>query len=198
MKIPCSALVLVLFAFGAAAQTSSGSPDVTVLQNKWRFEVHNPALDKDPFEPNKARQEEEQQQKDIAEQNENRAKQGEPALPPSSRQPAPGTGNGRLSVVYVYEVKVKNSGRKDIRTLTWDYVFFEPGTAQEVGRRQFVREVNMRPGTTRNLIVRTKSSPTGTLAATKAGQKPRDQYLERVVIRRIEYADGSVWRAASN
>ena len=198
MNFRCSTLVLALLASGALAQTSSKPPEVTVLQSKWRVELHNPALEKDPLAPSKARQQAELDDKEIAQANENRSRQGEPALPPSTRQPTGETGTGRLSAVYVYEVKIKNTGRKDIRTLTWDYVFSEPGTAQEVGRRTFTSQVNMKPGATRNLIERTKSSPTGTVVATKAGQKPRDQYLERVEIRNIEYADGSVWRATSN
>ena len=37
--------------------------------------------------------------------------------------------------------------------------------------------------------------PIGTVDAKKAGKASRDQYSEQVVIRRIEYADGSVWQA---
>ena len=198
MKVLSAGLVLFLVAICAAAQASSTPPDVTVLQNKWRIEVHNPALEKDPLAPNKERQREELEQKAAAQENENRARQGEPALPPPVRRPAPETGSGRLSVIYVYEMKVRNAGRKEIRTLTWEYVFFEPGTTQEVGRLRKVSHVSIKPGTTRHLVVRTTSSPTGTFDATKAGKKPREQYSDQVVIRSITYADGSVWSAASN
>jgi hypothetical protein len=197
MKILSSGLVLFLSAICASAQASSPPPEAVVLQNKWRIEVRNPALEKDPLAPNKERQRQELEQQAAAQENENRIRQGEPTLPPSVRQPAPETGARGLSVTYVYEMKVRNTGRKEIRTLTWEYVFFEPGTTREVGRLRIVSQVSMKPGTTRHLVVHTTSSPTGTVDATKAGKKPREQYSEQVVIRSIAYADGSVWSAAS-
>ena len=198
MKIPCWALALILFAICASAQTSSAPRDVTVLQNKWRIELHSSALEKDPFGPNKARQQEEIDQKERARESEDRIRRGETALPPSGQQPARETGDGKLSVTYVYEMKVKNTGRKEIRRLTWEYVFFEPGTTQEAGRRQFVKRVDIKPGATSHVVVRSKNPPTGTIDATKTGPKPGDMYSEQVVIRSIGYADGSAWWAPLN
>ena len=102
------------------------------------------------------------------------------------------------AVAYVYEVKIRNTGEKRIRTLTWEYVFFEPGTELEVGRRRFVSRVNIPPGRTGNVVMRSTSPPTGTFDAAKAGKKSSDQYAEQVVIQSVVYADGSVWQAASN
>src|SRR5215510_1490680 len=197
MKIPAAGLFLLLFAICASAQASSAPPDVAVLQNKWRIELYNPELAKDPLAPSKERQEEARQQQAAAQENENRMRQGEPALPPVVRQSAPQTGARGLKVTYIYEIKVRNTGPKEIRLLTWEYVFFEPGTAQELGRRRFISRISLRPGTTRQLVLRSASSPTGTIDAKKASQKTRDLYTEQVVIRSIRYADGSVWRSAS-
>ena len=193
MNVLSSGLALFLVAICASAQASSTTPDVRVLQNKWRIEKYNPALDKDPLAPSKVRQQEELDLKAAAQENENRMRQGEPALPPPVRKGEPETRPGRLSVIYVYEIKVKNTGRKEIRTITWEYVFFEPGTTQEVGRLQMVSQVSMRPGTTRQIVVHTRSSPTGTFDTTKAGKKPHEQYSDQVVIRSIAYAYGSIW-----
>ncbi|HJX93228.1 MAG TPA: hypothetical protein VJ372_22225 [Pyrinomonadaceae bacterium] len=198
MKILSSALVLFLFAVCASAQSSSAPPDVTVLQNKWRIDLYNPALDKDPLAASKEHQQEEIQQQAAARENENRIRHGEPALPPVVRKSAPDTGDHRLTAFYVYELKVRNTGQQEIRTLTWEYVFFEPGTTREMGRLRFVSKVDMRPGTTKHLVVRSKASPTGSLDAAKAGKNTRDQYSEQVVIRSLEYADGSVWSSVAN
>ena len=62
MKILSSSLVLILFAVCALAQSSSAPPDVTVLQNKWRIDLYNPALDKDPLAASKEHRQEEIQQ----------------------------------------------------------------------------------------------------------------------------------------
>jgi hypothetical protein len=193
MKNLSALLMLSLFAVCAAAQSSSVPPDVTVLENKWRSEVYNPALDKDPLSPNKQRQAEEAKQISVARANENRSRQGEPALPPVVRQPTSEGGSGKLSVTYVYEIKVRNSGRKEIRELVWEYVFYEPGTTVEVGRLQHTSKISIKPGATRHIVKRSSSSPTGTFDASKAGKKPRDQYSGQIVIRNVVYADGSTW-----
>ena len=197
MKILTSGLVLFLFAVCGAAQRSSVPPDVTVLENKWRIDVYNPALDKDPLSASKERQLEEAQQKSAARDNENRIRQGEPVLPPVVRQPSLEEGSGKLSRTYVYEIKVKNTGQKEIRLLVWEYVFYEPGTTVEVGRRRFISQVSIKPGTTGHIVKRSPSSPTRTVEASKAGKKPRDWYSEQILIRNIGYADGSNWPAPS-
>jgi hypothetical protein len=199
MRILSSGLVLFLFAVCASAQGAqapSAPPDITVLQSKWRIDLYNPALDKDPLAASKAQQQEELQRQAAAEANENRSRQGEPALPPVVRKSAPETKASRLKTIYIYELKVRNTGQQEIRILTWEYFFFEPGTTQEVGRLQFVSKVSMKPGQTRNIVVRSTEAPAGTINATKAGKNARDQYSEQIVIRKVGYADGSVWSSA--
>jgi hypothetical protein len=144
----------------------------------------------------KAHQQEEREQESAARVNENRVRQGENPLPPVVRHSASETGANRLKAIYIYELKVKNTGRQEIRTLTWEYDFFEPGTAQELGRLQFLSEVSIKPGAIRQLVVRSTEAPAGTINAAKAGKNARDQYSEKIVIRSIVYADGSVWPAA--
>lgn len=198
LKVLCSLPVLFGFALCASAQVPSPSatPRVAVIQKSWRTEIYNPALEKDPFAPNKARQQEENAQKGDARENENRVKQGVPTLAP--RVPVPAAEQGRHGVLisYVFEVKFRNTGDKPIRTLTWEYIFFEPGTEREVGRRQFTSNVSISPGRTRTVTMRSGTPPTETIDAASAGKKSRDQYSEQIVIQRVGYADGSVWQAA--
>jgi hypothetical protein len=201
MKVPGSILALFLFGVCASAQVSSNlppGPEVTILQKKWRMDVRNPALEKDPLASSKQHEQEVAAQRADARENENRSRMGEPALPPRVRASAPETEPRGLSILYIYEVKVRNTGAKEIRTLTWEYEFSEPGTERVVGRLRMVSNVSIGPGKTRNVVVRTTSSPTGTIDATKAGKKPQDQYSDRVVIKAVRYADGSVWQAPSN
>ena len=201
MKVLCSVLVLFLFALCASAQAlshPSAGPGVTVIEKKWRIDVRNPALEKDPVKAMKEREEEERKRKAADRLNEQLNQAGMPPVAPPVRAPATDTGPRGLSVTYVYEVKFSNTGAKRIRSIAWEYVFFEPGTKREAGRRRFVSEVSIGPGRSRNVVVRSALSPTGTFDATKAGKKPRDQYSEEVVIRSVGYADGSVWQATPN
>lgn len=195
INIMCSVLVLFLFAVCMPAQTLLGPHDLTILESKWRIEVRNRALEQDPFAANKEREREERQQKAVAQQNEGRLRQGEPTLPPQTAQPTLITGPRGISATYVYEVKVKNNGPKEIRAISWEYVFLDPGTMREEGRRPFISKVRIRSGGTKNVFGRSRSSPTGTIDATKVGKKPADQYSTQIVIRKIEYVDGSVWPA---
>jgi len=165
------------------------------MQKQWSIDVRNPALEKDPLQSIKDREQEVRAQKDVARQNETRIRQGLPTLPPPVRVPTLETEPQGLSVIYIYEVKFHNSGMKRIRTITWDWVFSEPGTEQELGRVQFVRKVTISPGKSRNVLVHSATPPTDTIDARKAGKKLRDQYTDQVVIKSVGYADGSTWRA---
>lgn len=201
MRVPGSIIVLLLLALCASAQTSSkpsAGPEVTVLEKKWRMDIRNPALEKDPLRSIKQREQEVNAQREDKRENDRRIAMGLPTLPPRVRAPEPDTGPHGFLVTYIYEIKVRNTGVKEIRTLTWEYEFLEPGTERAVGRLRMVSKVNIDPGKTKNVAVRTTSSPTGTFDASKAGKKKQDQYLEKVFIKSVGYADGSVWQATSN
>lgn len=198
MKVLCSMLLLFLFALCASAQAlsnPSARPNVTVIEKTWRMELRNPALEKDPIKAMTEREKERHQRIETERLNEKLRQQGMPTqelpqvLKPDTRP---------SSLEFIYEVKVSNTGKKGIRTLTWDYVFFEPGTEREVGRRRFVSKVRISPGKTRSLVMYSTSPPTGIVDASKGGKISRDLYSEQVVIQSVGYADGSVWQAASN
>lgn len=199
MKLLSSIMALFLFALGNSAQTlpaRSAEPEVAVISKKWRIDVRNPALEKDPIQAMNDREKEERRRKETERLNETLNEQGMPTqtarVPEASRK----TGRTGISVTYIYEMKIRNTGPKEIRRLTWDYVFFEPGTETEVGRRQFISKVNLSPGGTTKVVVRAAASPAGAIDARKAGKKPQDQYSEQIAIQEIEYADGSVWRGS--
>lgn len=200
MKLLCTMLILFLFALCASAQAlsnPSAGPGVTVMQKKWRIDVRNPALGEESVKEMHEREQEKRRRKETERQNEILIERGMPPIAPPVPVRAPDTGARGPVVTYVYEVKVSNTGAKGIRTLTWEYVFFEPGTERELGRRRFASKVSISPGSTRNVVMRTAFSPTGTIDATKAAKKSRDQYSEQVVIQSVRYADGSVWQATS-
>ncbi len=199
MKLLCLMLMLVFFALSASAQAlldPSARPNVTVIEKTWRMEVRNPKLEKDQLKAMAERENERHQRIENERINQKLREQG---MPTHERPPVPKPDTTpRVSIEFIYELKVKNTGKKGIRTLTWDYVFFEPGTEREVGRRRFSSKVGIRPGKTRHLVMYSRFPPTGTIDASKDGKLTRDLYSEQIVIQSIEYADGSVWQAASN
>lgn len=174
---------------------SSTEPEVIVLQKKWRMDVYNAKLNEDQFAVERQRAGADIERRNAEIQNDKLQAQGMPTKPlPTSNTTTRPSG---ITVTYTYEMKVKNTGAKGIRTLTWDYVFADPDTKREVGRLRFESNIRIGSGKTRNVIMRSLSSPTSTIDATKVDKKSPPQYAEQVIVRRISYADGSVWQAPS-
>jgi hypothetical protein len=192
----------------------SGAPDVVVTKYRWRQGARVPALKEDPLRANDEQREWQRAREETTRQNAARERDGRPLLPPPSRpdggrptknpedsnkgavppvhaRPAPG------SVEYVYEVEVGNIGAKTIRVLTWEYVLRDAETGREVGSHRFAGRVSLPPGKRTKLVGRSSSPPARVVDATKADGQPWGQYAEGVVIRRVEYTDGSVWQGAA-
>lgn len=197
MKITFSVLLLVLSAIGICAQTPVdpiGAP-VTVIKQEWRFQIRNPSLDESPFLDIEDRVQTEQDLRDTAAENRRRARIGVRPIKPPERPPVE-KNDSPASAVYIYKIKVKNTGAKAIRALTLEYVFSELDTKREISRRQFVSKEEIDPGDTTDLIFRSIAPPTGTINAEAAGKKSGELYFEKVLIQKVEYADGTVWQAA--
>ena len=95
--------------------------------------------------------------------------------------------------VFMYKTSVKNTGTKTIKTIDWDYIFLEPGTEHEIERLQFTHDEKISPGKTKELSVLYNRPPTRTISVYALGKDEQASVNGRVVIVRIEYADGSVW-----
>ena len=185
-----------IIAPGQSLPAASVKSSLTVLQKGWRFEIYNPALDVDPFEANNEQQQLKNDRQRTAEINRNRAiAKLPPVSVPYRIPPLKETSRRDASVSYIYTVKLRNEGEKEIRGLIWEYVFFEPVTEKEVGRRQFLTDVKIKPGKTQNLIMRSAAPPTETIGASRKTGKLREKFSEKIVIRAIEFADGSLWVA---
>ncbi len=96
--------------------------------------------------------------------------------------------------VFVYKTTVKNLSEKQIKSIDWDYVFFDRDTEEELGRRQFTSEEKISPGKSKELTVTIARPPTQTISLTALNTKERSTLIERVVVVRIDYADGSSWQ----
>ena len=197
---PIYALSLVmLLAAVVSAQVITGSsiaPDIEVIEKEWYMEVNNPAFEKSPFGPIEELQQTRQTRRVIQRQNEIRARRGLPPLrTPTPSAPEPEQSNDKSPDVFTYKLKVRNTGQKIIQAIIWDYVFLEPGTEREVGRVQFVSEVKISPGKTKNLSVSSLSPPSNSINVKETGKKLREQYSEKIIIQGIEFTDGSFWQA---
>lgn len=199
MKILTMALLMFFVATEPPplfTQEASDPPDITVGKKSWRKVVRNPALDEDPFRANDEQAQFERAQKDNAIRNAQRTREGN--LPQQTvRLPRPLETEAQMaSTRYVYRATVHNTGTKTTLVFAWDYRFLHPETKEEIGHHSFIQKLKVRPGKTAELIGHSVSPPTRVIDATQAGKEV--QFSEEVSIKRIEYADGSVWQRPAN
>jgi hypothetical protein len=93
---------------------------------------------------------------------------------------------------YVYSVEVLNNGRKEIKALKWDYVFSDPVTHDELKRLSGFGDAAIRASQKKTLKINTLSSPTRVING--SAPSSASPYEERVEIRCVLFADGSLWR----
>lgn len=205
------ALVLILLLFSGvpdilrARQSSSiqEPADVAVVKFSWRKE-RLPGWENNPFGPSfetydamRARLDNErriQQARNAGNKTElgkreSAAKMVEDASLPKNTQKAERPRDG-----YRYKVLVNNNGTKTIKLVDWDYIFFDPNTLAEVTRYQFTSEEKVRPGKDKELGVLILSPPTRTVSARSPESREAPPLVERVILVRVEYSDGSIWQ----
>ena len=99
---------------------------------------------------------------------------------------------------FIYKTKLKNNYTSAITEIDWDYVFFDRGTENEVGRQQFTSTEQIGAGKTKELTVTITSPPTHTVSVTSLNLEERERFSETILVVRVKYADGRVWRNESN
>ena len=131
--------------------------------------------------------------------------------PASARDPSVDTADGRRDAIekaerdarspktrevegFAYRVKVRNAGAKAVEVLFWEYQFEEAADPSNLARRQFLCGVNIKAGKDKELLAWSASGPNGAISVGSLAAKPQSPYREKVVINRIEYADGSIWQ----
>ena len=99
---------------------------------------------------------------------------------------------GRLPVSYVYSMKFRNLGNKEIEGIAWDYVFIDPNGGPELGRHQFLSYVKTEPNKVVTLKGQMRSPPLRivTVSSTEKRSKP----IERASIQCVWFADETFWR----
>lgn len=95
---------------------------------------------------------------------------------------------------FSYRAKVRNASAKVIEVLFWEYVFTESSNPTKVARRQFLCGVNIKPQKEKELQAFSLSGPSDVISAESLDSKSGNLYQEKVVINRVEYADGSIWQ----
>ena len=113
--------------------------------------------------------------------------------PPGSRASATSV----RGIDYKFTVLIKNTGSKTITTVHWAY-FFVPQDGQDAFAYVFTTKVKTPPGKETNL----RDEIQALVIPAQRGKAPsaanRALFKERVVILRLDYADGSSWRSSAS
>ncbi len=192
-------LAMVIFPTFVIAQEiaqPSDPSDVSVLEKSWHQEGLSQGRNQNPLAPNEEYLSIERAQKAVIK----RRDESLPNQTTESRMPVPGPrpipARIEPSITYVYKIKVKNTGSKIIKAISWDYEFLDSDTQEVMGRRRITTKTKIAPGKIYDLDRRFGTPPTRLVSADKLDKKYRDQFTERVTIYRINYADGTVWQRA--
>jgi len=187
----------------AAAQTPSSqvsAPGVSVVELRWsRQSLPNPALYEDPLRAAEEQTRLDSARNEVIQTNKIRAKAGaeQVSIPTNNGLGNAGASRRRSAspFVYVYEVKLNNTGTKKIRRLSWEYTFTDESNGVVAGQHQFTNEVSLGPGRSKKLVGRSNTPPSLVVNAAGSGQKSPSGYSEKVLIRHVEFDDGTVWEA---
>jgi len=95
---------------------------------------------------------------------------------------------------YAYRVKLRNAGANVIEILFWEYQFSELSNPSAIVRRQFLCGVNIKPEKEKEVVSFSLSGPSDVISVGTLADKGPTSFQEKVVINRVEYADGSIWQ----
>ena len=93
---------------------------------------------------------------------------------------------------YAYRANFKNAGDKAINVIFWEYRFAELANPANVVRRQFLCSINLKPGDKQALSVFSTLGPSDVLATESLAKTTEKIFDEKVIVNRIEYADGTL------
>jgi hypothetical protein len=194
------AALIFSLAGGARAQApeTSTDPSVTVVKHSWAKERIN--WEGDPFgapvenfedmrrrSVDTRRVERARGSGNMGEaakvEREMRAEQVMKATPPKAPRYA-----------FVYQASLRNTGTKTIKEIDWDYVFLDAVTGEELGRREFTSVETIAPGKSKQLSFTLNKPPAQRISVYALDSKERQGLVEKIVLSRVQYSDGSVWQ----
>jgi hypothetical protein len=92
---------------------------------------------------------------------------------------------------FAYRARIQNTSSKVVDVLFWEYQFTDQTTTT---RRQFLCGVLIKPGKEKELQAFSVSGPSEVVTVESLANKTGAGPQEKVVINRVEFADGTIWQ----
>lgn len=100
----------------------------------------------------------------------------------------------RVFFTYVYSMKIRNTGSKEIEGVAWDYLFLDPSTSAEVGRHQFLSFEKVPSNKTATFQSQQRTPPVRIVRTQNVEINKHEKLLEKSVVQCVLYDDGTTWR----
>jgi len=95
---------------------------------------------------------------------------------------------------FAYRAKIHNGSTQPIEIIFWEYQFRRPTDVVPLLRRQFLCAIAVKPEKGKELQAFSLLGPQDVVSVDKLAKKSSSEETEKVVINRIEFADGSIWQ----
>jgi len=95
---------------------------------------------------------------------------------------------------FSYRAKIHNANTKVIEVIFWEYQYKEAGDSTTISRRQFLCGVSIKPDKEKELQAFSVLGLHDVVNVETLGKNLATSGEEKVVINRVEYADGSIWQ----
>ena len=98
--------------------------------------------------------------------------------------------------IFLYELKIKNLDEKNIKSFVWEYRLVRESELQNASSRRFLCVEKIKAGDSKTLRIISHLPPVNVVDATAPNSKSKRDFAVEVIINRVEYSDGTVWKKA--
>lgn len=193
-------VVVTFLAFGSQV-TAQNTAQLEVVKFIWNMyvpykEIDTSAIQEDP----RALKQPEQLNTGSIKRQERNAQAGEKTIEERSRDLAKVERAARRSAsatpenIFVYELKIKNTDSKAIRSFIWEYRSAGETQSANISSRQFLCSEKIKAGDSETLRIFSHLPPTNVVDTSDSKNKSDKNHASDILINRVEYADGTVWQ----
>ena len=97
---------------------------------------------------------------------------------------------------FLYELKIKNLDEKAIKSFIWEYQSAKESALQNASSRRFLCVEKIKAGGSKTLRIISRLPPAIVVDASVPNGESKKDLTVDVIINRVEYADGTVWKSA--
>lgn len=199
MKVIVS-VVFVFLVFGNQAPAQDAA-NIEVIKFVWNIYVPVKAIDASAIQDDpRALRQPEQLNTGSLRRSERSAQAGEKTIEERSRDLARVENAARKSAspkpenIFVYELKIKNTDSKAIKSFIWEYRPAGGAESQNISTRQFLCVEKIKAGDSEMLRIFSHLPPANVVDASNSKNKSDKNYASDILINRVKYSDGTFWQ----